>query len=567
MRSAVLHLLCAGAICLSVASGAFAGNFTRGAEAATKFGVHEIELTGAPGNRNPNDAAVTVTFHPPSGQAAVVRVPAFYDGDRIWRARIYITEPGRWRFSCDAPAFAPSAGEFTATDSQLRGRLTPHVRNPRHWQTDDGRWFLNLNDTAYFLLSSHDGASQPVSDSDMQAYVRDLEARGVTSVRSFVTSGPRGFLAQDGTDRHRWHDLFLDEKLELMDLAELQTTDRRLAWMLDNHPEMYVQLILFPLGSRYGKDDSFWAGLTPPQKERVMRHLVARYAAFPQIFWLIANDVHYGPKFPNNNAFVREVGAYFQTHDPWRHPLSTGHARRVTFFFGNEDWATYIHLEDEADLTAAKLELYRDIAKPVFLGEDRYEQDHGPSRDPADMRYFQRRLFWAWLLSGGSANYGSRWWVVHPYSQSASRKPPLPRPNGPQFEAGLVGLDSVRAIRDYFAARRIELSDFQPAQSRISDPGHPATVGLKLMRRDDQEFLAYHPNAAVENIKSIVNANRTARLQIDLSTVAGEFNVEWFRALDGTVAAGNTVHGGGKIDVTAPWPGADVVLRLTQIQP
>ena len=32
------------------------------------------------------------------------------------------------------------------------------------------------------------------------------------------------------------------------------------------------------------------------------------YAAFPQIFWLIVNDAHYGPEYPNNNAFAREVG-------------------------------------------------------------------------------------------------------------------------------------------------------------------------------------------------------------------------------------------------------------------
>ena len=58
---------------------------------------------------------------------------------------------------------------------------------------------------------------------------------------------------------------------------------------------------MFPLEA-YGRDDRFWTVLSPPQRERLLRNLVARYAAFPQIFWLMTNDAHYGDKFPNSNA-------------------------------------------------------------------------------------------------------------------------------------------------------------------------------------------------------------------------------------------------------------------------
>ena len=117
---------------------------------------------------------------------------------------------------------------------------------------------------------------------------------------------------------------------------------------------------------------------------------------------------------------VREVGAYLQQHDPWHHPRSTGHAPRLPFVLVAEYCATYIHIEHAHDLGAEQSGRYDAFAKPVFLGEDRYEQDHA-ERDPLDMRYWQRRLFWSWLLSGGSANYGGRWWAVHPYSETAGK--------------------------------------------------------------------------------------------------------------------------------------------------
>ncbi|MBI3462764.1 MAG: hypothetical protein HY000_06850 [Planctomycetes bacterium] len=261
------------------------------------------------------------------------------------------------------------------------------------------------------------------------------------------------------------------------------------------------------------------------------------------------------------------MGAYFKQHDPWQHPLSTGHARRVPFFFGDEDWATYIHLEDEADLAAQKYELYHQFAKPVFLGEDRYEQDHGPVRDPVDMRYFQRRLFWSWLLSGGSANYGGRWWAVDPYSRTGLRPSTKPGKNGIRFTTQLRGLDSIRFIRSYFSERQIDLAEFQPNHELARDADadeRTLAQQLKVMRRGADEFLIYHPNAAAIGKEARGETNRAARLRIDLRAVWGTFNVEWFRAADGKSVDGETINGGNAIDLTAPWKGYDVVVRLLQ---
>lgn len=548
---------------LAIGPAAGAANFTTESDCAVKFGVHEIVLQGDGATGNPFDKVAMVTFMPPSGAEHAKTVYAFYDGEDTWRARVYVSEAGNWRWSSVCATdkrLDGRSGEFPSTDSKLRGRLLPHPKNPRQWMTENGRWFLNLVDTAYFLLSPRDYSRQPVPEEDFQAYVSDAVNHGVTTFMTTLLTSPEA--ASD--EQRLTKTYFADAGLTRLRLDNFRFADQRLRWLLDHYPDTALELILFPRGAGYGADERLWRKLTAAQKERILRYVVSRYAAYPQAFWLVVNDTHYGEKFPHNNAFAREVGAYFKRHDPWRHPLSTGHARKVDFYFGGEDWATYLHLEDAYALGAECCAKYHRFAKPVLLGEDRYEQDHPNRLDPIDMRYYQRRLYWAWLLSGGSASYGGRWWVLHPYTQTGERATPNPRPAAKfTHNTALHGLDCVKFIRDYFETRQIELSDFEPDEALARDPdgGQGARVP-KLLRRGHDEFLIYHPNAAADAREAKPNTERKARLHLDLRQAAGPFEVEWYRADDGMSQAGELIAGGKQVELIAPWPGYDVVLRL-----
>ncbi len=559
--------------------------FSTGDDTGLRLGVHEIVLSGNVAVENPFDLQVLVRFVPPSGGANARTVEAFFDGDGLWRARVYLTEVGEWTWTSECAinaALGGKHGTFQVEASALRGRLLPHPKNERQWMTENGRWFLNLNDTAYYLLCARDGAGDPVPEVDFQAYVRDAAAHGITSFRSWFYHGPRSANETDRTDRYRWRQLFADEAFSRVELSHQRLADQRLQWLLNHYPDLYVQLILFPLGVEWGRDSEFWAGLSQRQKDRILRYLIARYAAYPQVFWLMISDAHYAPdrfslandevsgrqqlmRYTNNIAMAHEVGRYFQEHDPWRHPFSTGHARTLPFRFGREDWATYIQIEDLYDLGARAFVPHHRFGKPVFLGEDRYEQDRHSS-DPKDMRYFQRRLFWAWLFSGGSASYGGRWWVVHPYTETGRRSAQSLWPNEPRrFTAALTGLDSVRFIRDYFQIRSIELSDYEPDSALVRDLDGAAELRApKLTRRRHEDFLIYHPNAAADGREARVDATKQPGLSIDLTRVAGTFTVEWYRVTDGTPEAGPPMNGGQRVELRAPWRGEDCIVRLSR---
>lgn len=566
-------VLCAIALTMAFSLLGAPANFSEGESAAVKFGVHEIALTGDAPRGNPFDTIVSIRFVPPSGDAHAKTVLGFYDGGTTWRARVYVSETGTWRWTstCETDArLDGKSGAFAASESRLRGRLLVHPKNPWQWATEDGRWFLNLNDTAYFLLCPHQAFGQPVRDDDAKAYVRDLVARGITSLRSFTLVGPGGHMEDGPKFAQRWRDsVFEDDAMTRLRLPHFRVADERLRWLLNEFPDVYVQFILFPRGSRWSKDDQMWRSFTPEQRERVMRTMIARYAAYPQLFWLVTNDAHYGPEFPNNNAFAREVGEYFLRHDPWRHPMAAGHARRLPYYFGGEAWSTYLHLEENFDTGAVQCREHYRFGKPVFLGEDRYEQDHR-DRDPMHMQYFQRRLFWSWLLSGGSANYGGRWWDVVPYGETGTRPSIRGAAGG---EAGktpptvhsraLVGLDSVRAIRDYFLERKIELSDFQPAPEIVKNAtGTPESRKAKVMRRESAEFLIYDANATSDDRTMNTDGARRVTITVDLTELPGHYTVEWYRALDGAAQTAPDVAGGAPRTLTSPWQGHDCVVRL-----
>ena len=150
-------------------------NFTTGSQIARRFGVHEIPCSGDGAVANPFDTRCQATFTAPSGQQ--VTVDAFYDGGDRWRARVYVNEIGdwRWRLSSADAQMNGQQGKFAASASTLRGMLRPHTRNPKQWMTDDGQWFLNLNDTAYMLFTS--------SETAWQQYAADDWALGMTSLR------------------------------------------------------------------------------------------------------------------------------------------------------------------------------------------------------------------------------------------------------------------------------------------------------------------------------------------------------------------------------------------------
>ena len=540
--------------------------FTTGTGPAVLFGTHEIVLHGTAHLPNPFDLRVRVTFTPPSGAPAARTVDAFHDGGAVWRARAYVTETGTWHWRVASPGerrLDGQKGSFQAGPSAHRGRLLPHPQNPRFWITEDGRPFLHVSDTAYRLFHERDA---PL----WREFVRDAAAQGVTGLRVAALGGWGGTAgARDTPYSWIWNDPWIGGAFpdtSRLDVANFRVTDERLIWILDHYPSLRVQMTLFSM-KRYAEDDTgaWWLSIRPRDRERVLRYMVARWSAFPHVFWLIVNDLHTDERYPRNRAFVREVGRRLKALEPWPHPISTGPNRFAGFPFASPedaDWVDYVHVEDGHAAGAEILDRHglREVPVPVFMAEDWYEQDHGVYADPD---YAFRWLYWSWLLAGGSANWCGRWGEIHPYSMS-TRRDLRWAGMGKRDDTGvrLRGLDSVPHIVPFFEHRGIDPGLFTPDADRVRDAaGRTGARRPLLLRRDEAEFLVYHPNAAGTGYASAPDP-APAALDLDLTPAAGPFEVEWYRPTDGQAIPGPEVEGGGVVRLTAPWAGTDAVVRL-----
>ena len=149
-------------------------NLTKDSQLARRFGMHEIVLNGDGAVQNPFDTDGIVVFTPPSVARNRITVRAFYDGGNIWRARLYVSETGRWKWAAesdDDSLLHGQNGEFKGVESDLQGKLRKHPGNTTQWITDSGDTFLNLSDAAYLLFRSSKDPVQPVTDKTFREYV------------------------------------------------------------------------------------------------------------------------------------------------------------------------------------------------------------------------------------------------------------------------------------------------------------------------------------------------------------------------------------------------------------
>ena len=579
MLFSMLSLAIISSLGIEGSQAAAASNFTKGNETATLFGVHEIVLTGNGSRNNPFETQVTVAFTPPTGSQYSIIVNAFYDGGDTWRARTYVSERGGWTWSSSSPdeGMNNQSGSFQAVDSDLRGMLRKHPANDHQWITEDGKTFLNLTDTAYRLFS------EATPWSDFVAYVEDDVALGISALRAggcggYAGWGPTSMTGGGLYDRSNW--CWDGNNYSRYDLDRFQTTDLRLEWLLNNHPDLYVQLIQFGKKTNVGQS---WKNISQSQREAMMDYQIARWGAWPQLYFLIVNDTVYAD-YADNQDMVREIGAYYAENDPWNHLISAGPKRREPNpFVKSSDfatWHTYLHIEKYSEIDADVVDQYAQYPVHLYYGEDWYEQTTLASTSPVNPDYYYRRTFWSVLLSGGSPNYGGRYPVIHPYNQTAS----IPFPwEDIVFTGQLSGLDSIRFIAPFFESRGIDLADFQPDDAAARDPNPPGPEGNsgpsrpQAARNGNSEFIVYLPNAiegersgggefseqATSRLIAALDRERIPQVEVDLRGAAGEvFDVYWYQVSNGSWTDGLTIAGGDWTRLTSPWKGEDAVLHL-----
>jgi hypothetical protein len=319
-----------------------------------------------------------------------VTVGGFYDGDGTYRIRFLPPEAGEWSFvtSSTARALDGVSGTFAVAAARTPGPVG--VVDTFAFAHADGTPFVPVGTTAYAWIHQ----SADLQDATIEA----LAAAPFTKLRMCLF--PKHFMYNSDEPERFVFPRAADGSWDTtaFDLEFFANLDRRLEQLEQLGVE--ADLILFHPYDRWGL-----SSLSDAADERYLTYVVRRLAAFPHVWWSMANEYDLLAKRP---ADWDRLATLVQREDHVGHPLSIHNW--VDVFDYSVDWATHTSLQRGDYRIGEKIDEWRRAwGKPVVVDEFGYEGDLDQGWGNLMAEEVVRR-FWEGTLRGGYLTHGETYW-------------------------------------------------------------------------------------------------------------------------------------------------------------
>ena len=353
-----------------------------------QWGVFEESFSGPVAGNPFRDVRLRATFR--SG-ADEVTVDGFYDGDGRYVVRFSPPSAGTWsyRITSDAPEMDGRTGEFEATAPSAGNRGPVSVAGMFHFRHADGTPYRPVGTTVYNWVH------QPA---ELYRETVDVVAdAGFNKLRFLVFPQGGNHIAHVP---ERWPFARTDDggwDVDRPDPEFFRSIDRAVADLLERGIEADV-IVFHPYDrGQYGLD-----ALTAEQDAVYLRYLVARLAAYRNVWWSLANeyDQHERPEERWDDVFRQ-----LETIDPYGRLRSIHNWIRLYDY--NKPWVTHASIQNGwAVAEPGRAVLYRDAyRKPIVLDEIKYEGDTVERWGNLSAEELVHR-FWIATVSGVYASHG-----------------------------------------------------------------------------------------------------------------------------------------------------------------
>ncbi|MFG2960953.1 DUF5060 domain-containing protein [Streptomyces sp. NPDC048291] len=302
-----------------------------------QWDIHEIVLTG-PNTGNPFlDVTVSARFTlvEDSGVESV-EASGFYDGDGTYRIRFMPHLQGEWRYETvsDVAELNGVTGGFACTAPSPANHGPVRVHNTFHFAHADGTGYKPVGTTAYAW--THQG------DDMAERTLRTLSESPFNKIRMCVFPKHMVYNANEpelypfeGTAPGEWD-------FTRFDPAFFRNLEHRVGQLRDLGIE--ADVILF-----HPYDEGHWGFDRMPADadDRYLRYVVARLAAYRNVWWSMANefDLMTIPAIGGAKT-VEDFDRYFQTvrrEDPYDH-LRSNH-NGIYLYDHNKPWVTHASIQ------------------------------------------------------------------------------------------------------------------------------------------------------------------------------------------------------------------------------
>lgn len=345
-----------------------------------RWGMYEITVT-APVPADPFAPDVfSATFR---NGALEQHIPGFYDGDGHFTVRFMPESTGDWTYQTHGAACI--SGQFRCTDP-LPGCHGPSRVDGLHFRYADGTRCLPYGTTCYAWAHQSDAMRAqtlqtldraPFNKMRMCIFPKHYRFNlKDPAIAPFATTADGFDEMQPNPAYFRW----IEESIDAL-------ADRNII----------ADIILFHPYDRWG-----YSTLSPEADDRYLHYVIARLAAYHNIWWALSNEYDLFREQPKD---WKHLGNLVRRIDPYDHPRSNHNC--VVYYDHSEDWVThcslqridvYRHVED----TDALLQKWN---KPIVWDEIAYEGNVPDGWGSITGEELTRR-YWESMIRGGYPGHG-----------------------------------------------------------------------------------------------------------------------------------------------------------------
>ncbi len=356
---------------------------------AEQWGVYELTLKG-PAEGNPFvEVRISATF---TNGAITREVPGFYDGDDNYRIRFMPETTGTWHYETKSNRWQLTGqlGSFVATPRAKGNHGPVRVHNTFHFAYADGTPFKQIGTTIYNWLDTPEEWQEQTLKTLATAPFNKVRMLILPQTDAFRKKLPPPRWPFVGTPPRGWD-------FTRFNPDYFRHYEQRLAQLRDLGIE--ADLILFnPYGKPWGFDT-----MDAVTDERYVRYVVARFSAYRNVWWSIANEFDF-----LRTKTTADWDRYFQIvqeTDPYEHLRSIHNGSLI--YDHNKPWVTHVSIQNGAAVEEpGRAQMYRDVyRKPVVYDEVKYEGDSLYRWGNLSGREMVHR-FWCGTVAGTYVGHG-----------------------------------------------------------------------------------------------------------------------------------------------------------------
>ena len=365
-----------------------------------RWGVQELSFSGPSGGNPFTDYAVSATF---TGRNETVRTDGFYDGNGIYRVRFMPSFEGSYHFQAEAPFLSgETEGDFTVLPPEEGNHGPVRVAGTYHFAYEDGTPYFCLGTTCYAWAFGPDERIRETLESLRQARFNKLRFCLTPKHYAYNLGEPRSY-PYEGTpmdssvltpENHMYYTASSEgnhwdfTRFNPEHFRHLEDCVRALGSI-----GVEADLIVMHPYDRWG-----FSAMTPEQDDLYWHYVTARFSAFRNVWWSLANEYDLLTK-KTEKDWERFAGILCSC-DPYRH-LRSIHSC-FHFYDYSRPWVTHCSIQrQDCYRTAENTDEWRRMwKKPVVLDEIAYEGDlrFGWGSLPAQEMV---RRFWEGVCRGG----------------------------------------------------------------------------------------------------------------------------------------------------------------------